>query len=67
MNALYRFAREMSLRQVRLPMISAVGRLAARSILFSTVAERQRSFCIGYARFRSQSATVEFSPGKPDK
>lgn len=37
MNALYRFAREMSLRQCVLPMISAVGRLVARSILFSTV------------------------------
>ncbi len=67
MNALYRFAREMSLRQVRLPTISAVGRLVARSILFFTVSERQRSFCTGYARFRSQSAIVEFSPGKPDK
>lgn len=37
MNALYRFAREMSLRQCVLPTISAVGRLAVRSILFSTV------------------------------
>ncbi len=37
MNALYRFAREMSLRRCVLPMISAVGRLVARSILFSTV------------------------------
>ncbi len=37
MNALYRFAREMSLRQVRFTDDQRRRRLAARSILFSTV------------------------------
>ncbi len=48
-------------------MISAVGRLVARSILFLPWSERQRSFCTGYARVRSNPLLVEFSPGKPDK
>jgi endonuclease/exonuclease/phosphatase (EEP) superfamily protein YafD len=37
MNALYRFAREMSLREVRFLTISAAARLVVRSILCSIV------------------------------
>ncbi len=69
MNALYRFAREMSLRRCVLPTISAVGRLVARSILFFTV----RGLNVSEASVLVTRASdhnpllVEFSPGKPDK
>lgn len=57
MNALYRFAREMSLRGAFTDDPAPSGVWPPARFCFLPWSERQRSFCTGYARFRSQSAT----------
>lgn len=55
----------MSLRQVYLLMISAVGRLAARSILCFCNGRTSAKLLYWCARPITKSATLVVSPGKP--
>ncbi len=57
MNALYRFAREMSLREFVSLTISAAVRLVVRSICVLSWVKRARCFRAGDPRLRSQPAT----------
>ncbi len=66
MNALYRFAREMSLRQVTLTISTMAFRSPARFVFYRGLNVSEASVLVTRASDHDP-LLVEFSPGKPDK